>query len=77
MNPGSEFKPADSVTAGHAAAILAALRQGPRTTSELRAMTGAMSPAARVLDLRNAGHRVVTCRAGRQARYMLSQEGSA
>lgn len=68
---GHLFRPSESDITEQASAVLAALRGAPRTTSELRALTGAMSPAARVLDLRSAGHNIVTCRAGRQACYVL------
>lgn len=68
-----EFKPDAAVIGAQTAAILAALQNGPCTTSELRARTGAMCPAARVYDLKRAGFSVVTARRGRQACYALER----
>lgn len=66
LNPGSDSKRAQGV------AVIAALREGARTTAQLRDILGpSASPAARVLDLRKAGQRIVTQRAGRQALYVL------
>ena len=42
--------------------ILARLRIGPATTLQLRNELHAMHPAARVLELRRAGHEIVTTR---------------
>jgi len=72
--PGNDFKPNDAALNVQCSAVLAALQSGARTTTELRCLTGAMSPAARVLDLRKAGHRIVTERAGRQACYVLGRD---
>jgi hypothetical protein len=68
---GHDFRPSGADVSEQALAVLALLKESPRTTTELRLLTGTMSPAARVLDLRRAGHRIATCRAGRQACYVL------
>lgn len=44
------------------AIVLAALKDGPKTTIELRHDYGVMMPAARVRELRLAGHNIVTVR---------------
>lgn len=68
---GAEFKPSGDALTAQCAAVLAALRCGPKTTTELRSITGALSPAARCLDLRKRGHAIETLRRGRQALYVL------
>lgn len=73
MSEGQEFRPDDSIISEQAAAVLAALSEAPRTTSELRGICSCMSPASRVLDLRKAGYAISTCRAGRQAHYVLER----
>lgn len=66
FNPGAEAKSAQCM------AVLAALARKPQTTTQLRALLGpSSSPAARVLDCRKAGHRIVTQREGAQALYVL------
>ncbi|MDP1899274.1 MAG: helix-turn-helix domain-containing protein [Rubrivivax sp.] len=68
---GADFNPGDDTKAGQCALVLAALRSGPKTTAELRAVLGAASsPAARVMDLRRA-HRIETLRRGRMGCYVL------
>lgn len=42
------------------ASIIQALRIGPKTTVELREQWGVMSPAPRILELREIGHIIVT-----------------
>lgn len=44
------------------AIVLAALQDSPKTTIELRHDYGVMMPAARVRELRLAGHNIVTVR---------------
>lgn len=44
------------------AIVLAALQDGPKTTIELRHDYGVMMPAARVRELRLAGHNIITIR---------------
>ena len=60
--------------------ILDALRQGPLTTIAARELLGVMSPAARVMEARRAGHNIETMRrvvwdaegrAHRSAEYVL------
>lgn len=64
--------------------ILEALREGPLTTLEARERLGIMHPAARVMELRDAGFHIETLRqweadtTGRehkQAQYVLLGEG--
>lgn len=76
MSGGHDFKPSAEAASAQAAAVLEALRGGPRTTTELREMVGCLSPASRVLDLRKAGYRVLTLRRGRQALYSLTEDAS-
>lgn len=69
--------------------VLAALRQARTkgcTTIDLRHMHGVMHPAARVMELRDAGAEIVTCWdrdttpdgiAHRVARYVLVSAGGA
>lgn len=65
--------------------ILARLRQGPMTTLQARQELDVLHPAARVMELRARGHRIVThwdydtSGVGRQhrvARYALLAEES-
>lgn len=57
------------------ARILARLRIGPATTLQLRSELHAMHPAARVLELRRQGHRIITVRLPNGvARYVLTGE---
>jgi len=44
------------------AIVLAALKEGPKTTIDLRHDFGVMMPAARVRELRLAGHEIDTVR---------------
>ena len=64
---------------------LAALRTGPRTTLELRRLHDILHPAARILELRERGHKIGTFwavdltaegRPHRVARYVLMPRGS-
>lgn len=41
------------------ASVIQALRTGPKTTVELREQWGVMSPAPRILELREIGHIIV------------------
>lgn len=50
-----------SITNQHAI-VIAALRESPKTTIELRHDYGVMMPAARVRELRLTGHNIVTVR---------------
>lgn len=72
---GADFKPSAETLTQQCLAVLVALRGGPKTTTELRVLCGALSPAARVLDLRRSGHSVVTLRKNRQALYSLHSKG--
>ena len=68
---GADFNPCTEAKSAQCLAVLAALREGPKTTAALRRILGtSSSPAARVMDLRK-GHRIVTQREGRQALYVL------
>ena len=72
----NSFKPTDKALSMQCRVVLAALMQGPQTTAALRALLGpSSSPAARVLQLRKAGHRIATERSGHQARYVLLKSG--
>jgi Helix-turn-helix domain len=75
--PDAEFKPSAESISLQSAAVLVALQGGAKTTTELRLLSGALSPAARVLDLRKAGHVITTLRRNRQALYVLRDEGDA
>lgn len=67
-----EFNPSAEAKSAQCMAVLAALCEGPKTTAQLRAILGpSSSPAARVLSLRKAGHRIATQRNGAQALYVL------
>lgn len=72
----ADFKPSAEAITQQSAAVLAALRTGPKTTTELRHSCGALSPAARALDLRKAGYDIVTLRRARQALYVLHEGGA-
>lgn len=63
--------------------LLAALRSGPISTIEAREQLNVIHPAARVMELRADGHRIVTTwsfepdawgRPHRVARYVLMRE---
>lgn len=70
---GADFKPGEESLTVQARAVLEALRAGPKTTAQLRGALGSAScPAARVMALRKAGHRIETRRCGRQALYVLA-----
>jgi hypothetical protein len=73
---GADFKPSAETISHQSAAVLAALQGGGKTTTELRMLCGALSPQARVYDLRKAGHSIITLRKNRQALYAL-REGAA
>lgn len=69
---GADFNPSADAKTVQCIAVLAAMREGPKSTAALRSILGpSSSPAARVMDLRTAGHRIVTQREGRQALYVL------
>ena len=69
---GADFNPSAEAKIAQCMAVLAALREDPKTTAGLRCVLGpCSSPAARVMDLRRAGHRILTQREGRQALYVL------
>lgn len=70
---GADFKPSEEALTVQARAVLEALREGPKTTAQLRGVLGSAScPAARVMALRRAGHGIATQRSGRQALYVLA-----
>lgn len=67
MNGTSQhFNPIDDAKASQCGVVLTALREGPRSTLDLRALH-VMSPAARVMDLRQRGLSIDTLRSGRCA----------
>ncbi|MCK6423835.1 MAG: helix-turn-helix domain-containing protein [Burkholderiaceae bacterium] len=66
----TDFAPLDSERTAQQVRVLEALKQGPRTTLELRQM-GVANCAARVLELRRQGLDILTARAGRFACYVL------
>lgn len=68
---GADFQPSAEAVSAQCAVVLVELGKGPRTTTELH-MIGVLAPAARILDLRRAGHEVATVRSGRQACYVLA-----
>ena len=68
----SFFEPTADDKASQRAVVLSALRQGPKSTIDLRALQ-VMSPAARVMDLRRQGRHIVTLRNGRCAVYALRE----
>ena len=69
---GVDFNPSAEGRSVQCAAVLRALKKRPQTTTQLRIILGlSSSPAARVLSLRKAGHRIVTKRKGVQALYLL------
>lgn len=71
---GPAFKPDEATISAQAVRVLRALQDGPKTTADLRGLLGSSSsPAARVLDLRKAGHHITTERSGHQARYVLAE----
>ena len=68
---GADFNPCTEAKLEQCSAVLDALRKGPKTTAQLRAILGpSSSSAARIMDLRKV-HRIVTQREGRQALYVL------
>jgi len=54
------YEPSNAVKLAQAAALLAALKASPVSTYDARDRLGLASPAARVLDLRRAGHVITT-----------------
>lgn len=68
----THFDPTGDHKANQRRVVLSALRQGPHSTIDLRALH-VMSPAARVMDLRRQGHSIDTLRNGRCAVYLLRQ----
>lgn len=73
-------------TAHQRVVILAALREGPLTTYEMRKKLDVMNPAQRICELRASGVRIETVRSrqttevGRatmMARYILIREDAA
>lgn len=75
--------PNDRVRAKQVAQVLERLKQGPASTIELREGLGIEAPAARIYDLRRAGHEIDTLcaqtidylgRPHRSARYVLIRE---
>jgi len=73
----------DTSTQAQLVRVMQALRDGPKTTVELREM-GIYQPPARVKDLRDKGHEILTARTNaddahgyshaRIARYALTKE---
>lgn len=71
MNGTSEhFEPTEDAKTSQCRVVLMALREGPMSTLDLRALN-VMSPAARVMDLRRRGLIIDTMRMGRCAVYAL------
>lgn len=68
----THFDPTGDHKANQRRVVLSALRQGPQSTIDLRALS-VMSPAARVLDLRRQGLTIDTLRSGRCAVYALRE----
>lgn len=69
---GTDFKPSAEAISAQSAGVLAALLEGPQTTAALHAL-GVLAPAARVLNLRRAGHLIETQKIGRQGLYVLKR----
>ena len=72
----------DTAAAAQRQRLLEALKRGPVTTLEARESLNVYHPAARVLELRDAGNRIVTAwvtapdawgRPHRVARYVLTR----
>ena len=68
----AHFQPTDDDKASQRRLVLTELRQGPRSTHDLRALA-VMSRAARVLDLRRQGLIIDTLRVRRCAVYALRE----
>jgi len=67
-----DFKPDPAALSAQCREVLAALQAGAQSTSALRRILGpSSSPAARVLDLRKAGHVIATERTQQEALYVL------
>lgn len=66
------FKPPLEARTAQGRFVLDLIREGKSTTSELQAR-GVLAPAARVMELRRAGYKILTVRAGRQAWYVLDE----
>ena len=74
MNPTSQhFNPADDRKSHQCEVVLNALRQGPKSTIELRELN-VMSPAVRVMEWRRRGLVIDTLRVGRCAVYALRED---
>lgn len=69
---GPTFEPSDEVKTAQCVTVMAALREGPKTTSELHAL-GVLAPAARVMELRRSGAQIETVRRVRQGCYVLRE----
>ncbi|WP_430417984.1 helix-turn-helix domain-containing protein [Methylibium petroleiphilum] len=65
MNGADFTGPTESERARQRQLVLAALRVGPLSSVEGRERLGVLSPAARVMELRRAGHHIVTIRGNR------------
>ncbi len=72
----TDFAPLDADKTAQQQTVLAALREGPRSTLQLRSL-GVAHCAARVLELRRQGFDILTSRAGRFALYVLQSGGAA
>lgn len=65
MNGVDFTGPAESERTRQRQLVLAALRVGPLSSVEGRERLGVLSPAARVMELRRAGHHITTVRGTR------------
>jgi hypothetical protein len=70
--PIIDLEPSESTKEKQGRIVLNALRQGPKSTLDLRALH-VMNCAARVLELRRVGVRIETLRKGRCAVYILHE----
>lgn len=63
MSAQNQFDPSDTAKYRQRATLYTDLRKGPVSTIYARETLGIMSPAARIMELRRQGHKIVT-RAG-------------
>ncbi len=62
VTTSKKLNPKDTTAANQRAIVIQALRDGNKTTIELREKYGVMSPAPRVIELRALGYSILTIR---------------
>lgn len=60
MSAQNQFDPSDTAKYRQRATLYTDLRKGPVSTIHAREVLGIMSPAARIMELRRQGHKIVT-----------------